>query len=294
MSPLHAVSALCALGHTTTTAALRTLGSSAGAVRRAVEEGSVVRVRRGVYACAHLDAPLRSAAASSGLLACVSVLRERGVWVGFDRRTHLTVPPGRTGVTVTPDTRLHWRVPLHGLDPPLRVSRREALWQAMRCLPEEHAIAALESAVRERFLPEEQVVELADGTPRRLLHGVRLLDLRSQSGNETITRLRLLRAGHHVVSQPWLPGVGHGDLLVDDVVGLDIDSRKWHGEDRFEIDRERDLRSEELGRRALRLAPSHIHRTWPHTLAVIKRVVRDALRERGARAGRPLRERDGR
>jgi very-short-patch-repair endonuclease len=83
-----------------------------------------------------------------------------------------------------------------------------------------------------------------------------------------------------VVAQGYVPGLGHQDLVVDDCVGLEIDSREWHGEEQARADGDRDLRSEGLGRHVLRIRPHHVHETWPRTLAVIDRVVADALRLR--------------
>ncbi|WP_167136976.1 hypothetical protein [Diaminobutyricimonas sp. TR449] len=158
----------------------------------------------------------------------------------------------------------------------------------MHCLDDENAIAAMESAVHEGFLTPADVMRLATLAPRRLGDGIRRLEFASGSGNETIVRLRLQRAGFRVESQAHVPGMGHEDLLVEGCVGLDVDGRQWHGEDRFAIDRDRDIHVEGLGRRALRIRTAHITDTWPHTLAVIERVVADARREQRRRQGRVL------
>ena len=156
----------------------------------------------------------------------------------------------------------------------------DALWVAMRCLDEENAIAAMESAIRKGFLPETQVRRLGVLAPRRLQAGIRLLVSNSGSGNETIVRLRLRRAGYTVIAQGHVPGLGHQDLVIEDSVGLEIDSREWHGDEQGATDADRDLHAEGLGRHVLRIRPHHVHQSWPHTLAVIDRVVADALRLR--------------
>jgi hypothetical protein len=99
-------------------------------------------------------------------------------------------------------------------------------------------------------------------------------------------RRRLERIGYTVTVQPFVPGMGHGDLLIEDCVGLDVDGREWHGEDRYEIDHARDLHAEGLGRHVLRLSTRQIHVTWDTTLATIERVVSDAIRDRDRRRGR--------
>lgn len=261
-------------------------GATRRDLARSVAAGSVVRLRKGVYGCAHLDESVREAGRLGGAVTCVSVLRLSRVWAGHDDRLHVVVPPTSSPPVASDETRYHWTSSRYGFASPAMVSPAEALWQGIHCLPEEDAIAALESAIHEGFLSVDEVMRVAGAAPARLADGIRRLVTNSGSGNETIVRLRLQRAGFHVESQPFVPGMGHEDLLVEDCVGVDVDGRRWHGEDRFAIDRDRDIHVEGLGRRALRLRPAHVHVTWSHTLAVIERVVADAKRERRRRIGR--------
>lgn len=171
---------------------------------------------------------------------------------------------------------------------PWIVTPLQALWQAMHCLDEEDAIAAMESAIHEGVLGTDEVMLLTIHAPRRLADGIGRLVPDSGSGNETIVRLRLQRAGYSVVSQGVVPGMGHQDLVVEDCVGIEVDSREWHGPEQFAPDRDRSLLAEGLGRRTLRLRPSHIHDSWDRTLAVIDRAVTDAMAVRGHRRERRL------
>ena len=182
--------------------------------------------------------------------------------------------------------RLHWEAARFDLPGAGSVGIRDALWQAIRCLDTENAIAALESAGHEGLVPQVDIQWMLRHGPRRLRRAVATLDFASGSGNETIVRLRLASAGYRVESQGHVPGMGHQDLVVEDCVGIDVDGRKWHGEDRFAIDRDRDIHSEGLGRQALRLRTAHIFETRPHTLAVIDRAVADALALRQRRETR--------
>lgn len=272
---------LCTLGHVATARELT------GWLRTAVRDGRAIRLRRGVYACPHLDGDIAAAARVGGALSCVSVLRAAGVWAGHSRRLHVQVPP--TASCVRPGgARIHWEHPRFAMESPWRTGRLQALWQAMRCLDEENAIAAMESAVHEGFLPLDEVRRLGRLGPRRLQDGIRRLVPNSGSGNETIVRLRLERAGYRVEAQAPVPGMGHEDLLVEGCVGIDVDGRRWHGEDRFAIDRDRDLHVEGLGRHVLRLHTGHIFDTWPHTLTVIERVVADSRRNERRRVVIPF------
>lgn len=168
---------------------------------------------------------------------------------------------------------------------PWEVGRRQALWQAIRCLDEENAIAAMESAIHTNYLRENDVRHLGALAPRRLRPLIAQLINNSGSGNETIARLRLLKAGFRVEPQGRLPGVGRQDLVIDNRIGLEVDSKEWHGEHVRALDIERDLLSLGFGRPVLRILPHHIHESWPLTLTVIERMVRDA-RERDRNRGR--------
>jgi hypothetical protein len=80
--------------------------------------------------------------------------------------------------------------------------------------------------------------------------------------------------------------MGHEDLVVEDCVGLEVDSRTWHDtEDSYVLDRDRDLHVVGLGRVVIRLRPTYITDSWPQTLSVIDRTVADALRGRRRHTG---------
>jgi very-short-patch-repair endonuclease len=164
-----------------------------------------------------------------------------------------------------------------------QASRLQTLWQAIRCLDEENAIAALESAVHLRFLSRLEIAYLCTRAPARLQDGIGRMVDNSGSGLETVARLRLERAGHRVEAQAGVPGLGYQDLLVDGCVALEIDGAEWHGEQQFETDRERDLHAARLGRRTIRLTSRQVLSTWPETLTGIERAVADSrnVRSRG-------------
>src|SRR5690606_19353171 len=101
---------LCRNGHIATTVSLRTRGVTRRALARAVDRGELLRLRVGLYACAHLDEQQLTAAGSGGLIDCTSTLaRQPDVWTGpDDSRLHVRLPPhghlrGLDGSVV------HWR-----------------------------------------------------------------------------------------------------------------------------------------------------------------------------------------
>jgi very-short-patch-repair endonuclease len=173
---------------------------------------------------------------------------------------------------------LHWEVPQFEMSTPWIAGRKQAMWQAIRCLDEENAIAALESALHNRFLSAADVADVCARAPVRLADGISQMVSDSGSGLETIARLRLTRAGFRVNTQARVPGLGHQDLLVNDRIALEIDGEAWHGADRFESDRERDLHAARLGRRTIRLTSHHVLDRWPDALTAIERALADDIR----------------
>lgn len=285
-------SALCQLGHVASFRQLAERGITRRQLATLLQRGEILRPLRGTYACAHLDALTMQAARVGGAVACVSVLRDAGVWAGHETRPHFLLPPTASRIPsgdLRAPPHYHWEQPRFGMETRWRVSRMQALWQAMYCLDAEHAIAAMESAIHEGFLTENEVDRLALFAPRRLMADIHHLVPNSGSGNETVVRLRLVRAGHQAEPQGAVPGVGHQDLLVDKCLGLEIDSHAWHdGDEQRAIDYDRDLRAAGLGRVTLRIRPAHIYSSWPTTLAVIERAAIDAARGLENRRGRIL------
>lgn len=290
-----AATIICALGHAATTDELLQRGIRPSQLRTAVQSGVVVRAARGAYLCVHADGDQRDAAASHAQIGCLSALRRANVWAGMDRSLHLQLPPhaagsrpvrGPSGRTI----QYHWAHPRFPgeAERSWLVSPMEAVWQAIRCLDEEHAIACLESAVHERFLTVDQVLELCRQAPARLHRGIREMEFTSGSGMETVVRRRLRHAGYRVVAQVRVAGIGDEDLVVEDCVALETDGEKWHGPDRFHADHIRDLKTEGLGRRSIRLTHHQVFNEWETTFAAIARVVADAQRVRSGRFGRVI------
>ena len=290
-----AATLICTLGHAATTDELLRLGVTPAQLRTAIARGAIGRAARGVYICAHADRDQRDAAAAHARISCLSALRRANVWAGIDRSLHLQLPANASTRRPTRDRggqpiRYHWAHPRFpgAAERSWLVSPMEAVWQAIRCLDEEHAIACLESAVHEGFLTIDQVRELCGRAPARLADGIRELEFTAGSGMETIVRRRLRHAGYSVAAQVSVAGIGDEDLVVEDCAAIETDGEKWHGPNRFHADRARDLKTEALGRRSIRLTQHQVLYEWETTLAAIERVVTDAQRERSRRFGRIL------
>lgn len=237
--------------------------------------------RRGTFACAHLEQPERLAVACGARLDCVSVLREEGIWTGHHRGLHLRAKRGDRHVPArVREKGLRPRVHWDGIRFPgrsrARVTVREALFCAMRCLPPDDLIAAIESAVHLRKISRAQALAVIRAAPRRLKSALAELDteFRAQSGYETKVRLWLRRAGHVVTPQFYVEGVGHLDNLVDGVLAVETDGAQH--KETLEADHRRDLGTEARGIRVLRIDPGLVDRNWDQVLEVIERMIREA------------------
>ena len=314
---------LCELGHVASTRDLLRRGLSRHQVERLAARPDVVKVRRGVLACAHLGTLEGFAAGCGAQIDCVSILREKGIWAGEERRSHLRLPPGghlppsdesevsvsdiqgQFGPRVGADDRIR-RLTVGGTvrlsrqpdatrtyyDPdghevvwhwarlsertPLRVTTASALAQAMACLPPDDLVAALESALHLRAISRRTFEQFITDAPRRLRAVLAEAEPGAQSGAETHVRLRFRRAGYRVRPQVFVPGVGHVDNLIEDVVALDTDGRAFHAET-FDEDRRRDLGTEWIGLRALRIPATYVFTEWDLVSETVARMVRDGL-----------------
>ncbi|SMQ60671.1 hypothetical protein SAMN06295943_0503 [Agreia sp. VKM Ac-1783] len=273
-------------------------------------------VRRGIYASAEADLDQRRAVRLGGKVACLSALRRHRIWAGTDTRLHVCVrrsahdlhidEAARVGAPATiqrSDTnfiadrgapRVHWqRSELRELESPSYqgdwlMPPLISLRQAVVCQNEEHAIASIDSALRTRFVTEAQIDRLFTQLPARLRHLRAEIDATADSGNETVVRVRLRRAGFVVETQFPIPGTSKFDLLIDGVVTLDVDSKRWHGDDgQISWDFDKTLCSFAAGLPSLRILPRHIYESWPRTLAIISRTVFEAKELRDFRRMRP-------
>jgi hypothetical protein len=268
-------------------------------------DGVLESLRRGMYALPEADVDQRRAVMAGGRVGCVSALRRVGVWGGLDPFLHIHVPASASRLHLdevvslgrSPEIRrtdksfwaepgrpvVHWQRGHPGADRPARswasdwlVDPLSALRQAVLCLDDEHAIAAIDSALRKEIIHEHDLDSLFNSLPRRLQRLKTELDADADSGPESIVRVRMRRAGFVVEPQVPVPGSSRLDLLINGVVGLDIDSRAWHtGEEQVSWDYGKTLQSFAFGRPTLRILPHHVFEYWSSTLAAIARTVSD-------------------
>lgn len=151
----------------------------------------------------------------------------------------------------------------------------DALIDAVQCQPEEYAVVVIDSALNRGLVTLRQLEAAFERLPRRYTRALGRADGRSQSGTETLVRLRLRALGIRVSLQVRVSGVGYVDLIVGDRFVLECDSRRFHtGDERYHGDRLRDRELIKLGYLPMRLTYEMIMFDWPETLETILSRVR--------------------
>jgi len=220
--------ALAALGGVAGTHSLLAAGVSRRSLGSGVAVGSAQRIARGVYAHPQADPVLIHAGRHHAVLGCVSAASAAGLWVvNQPDRTHLAATHGRP----VPGCIVHRsRIPLTPLD---------VVCQAMRCLAPLEGLTIAESAVKKGLIQLPALRERFPAVREKRLREL-VARIRPQSGFviETMARYLLEEAGHTVELQVRIPAMGHLDLLVDGLLGIETDgfahhsSREAYREDR--------------------------------------------------------------
>ncbi len=260
---------------------LASLGMAESQVRRAVRAGDLIRLRSGWFARPDADPFVASAVRKGGVLGCVSALKRHGVWIA----------PGYDAVHVRAGKSLRGSLPrsCRPSGPPRPASTAVdpidvALSCAARCMTAEHWIAACDSAV------EAGLVERADLTGVLNAGGRTLLakcDENSQSGTESIVRVRLRALRFGVVVQPKISGVGKVDLRVGKLL-IECDSKTHHTSlANYQNDRRRDRCALVRRYMTMRVTYDDVLYGWDDVLADVQTITRaDRHRIRGKH--RPL------
>ena len=210
--------ALAAMGGVAGASSLTQAGVSRRTIEAAVYEGTVRRVARGVYAVPDADPLLIHAGRHHAVPGCVTAAVAAGLWVIKNpEEPHLAARHGRpvSGCVVHRS-----QIPLTAPD---------MVCQALRCLPPLEGLTIAESAVKKGLV---QLPELRERFPAAREKSVRELvaRIRPQSASiiETMARYLLEEAGLTVELQVNIPGMGHLDLLVDGLLGVEADGYAHH------------------------------------------------------------------
>ena len=233
---------LAAAGGVQRIAELRRLGHSRRAIEAALASGAVQRPRSRWLSDASSDPAAVRAVQLGGRLGAASALISHGIWV--DRAVGLIVAcapnAARLPVPAAGERRIWVAERFADRRPhPSRVSLLDALLQHAHDVPIASLVASIDSALAAGRLRPDDVVALAAQLPSRSRRLPELVDARSGSGVESHMRLLLREGGLRVRTQASIPGVGRVDLLVDEWLIVELDSRRHHD---TTSDQERDRR----------------------------------------------------
>ena len=224
------IAALAALGGVASTSSLQQAGVSRRSIEAGVRAAAVQRVARGVYALPNSDPMLVHAGRHHAVPGCVTAASAAGLWVvRTPGKPHLAARHGRpiSGCVVH-----------RGAVPPTHL---DVVCQALRCLPPLEGLAIAESAVKKGLVQLPALRERFPAVREQAI--VRLVArIRPQSGSiiETMARYLLEEAGLNVELQVQIPGMGHLDLLVDGLLGIEADGYAHHASrDAYREDRRR-------------------------------------------------------
>lgn len=250
-------------------------GYAVAALRTAVVQGGVRRIRRYWLATIEAPPPLVTAASASGLLACVSAARHRGWWIpdaaSVDLRTHIAVKPHAE--SPADDVAVHWNRPLV---PPARFDLIESVEDALQhiadCAPPEAAAVIWESAAKIEGLAADYLRNVRWTSPRARELAEQITGL-ADSGLESIFVRRIRRSGVPVRQQVMIAG-HRVDVLIGERLVVQIDGFAFHS---TAADRRRDLvHDAELAARGftvLRFGYSQVIRDWPSVARAIDRAI---------------------
>jgi len=256
-------------------------GWSRARVDRAVATGTLVRLRRGIYADADTCTPRRTAAQHGGALACVTAARHLGLWV--------LTPSGDQHVGLTHDGHglahaacacvEHWdqdRTDRFATPGVIRILR-----QILLCRGVEEFFVAVESALHLRAIAATDIPRLASGLSADARRALQFARDDAESGLESLLRWRLRHLHLDVRTQVSVYSVGRVDLLVGDALIIEVDGVENHGgADHRHKDLRRDARAAAWGFVTLRFDYALVVHDWPTVEAAILGLLTRGLHRR--------------
>lgn len=261
-----------------TSAQLVAAGVTVHAVRRAVDTGDILRLRRGFYAVP--DAPASGVAAvrASARLAGLSAAASFGLWGGWSTPLHLCVQEnasrvrGRSslaqrGIRIIDGQAavLHWNDDRHDTKWCWRVSALRSIRQVLRWHDPETALAVIDTALTQKLLATADLDSLLTGPTRVRPADILLCRAGVQSGVESLARQRLERLGLSLRLQAEVPGVGHVDIGIrGTMVYVEVDGYEFHkSQVQFDEDRRRDAEARKRGFTPMRFSAVQVRDEWP-------------------------------
>lgn len=258
-----AIEALRRLGGVARTSSLLSSGATEGSIRAAVHGGQLRRIRKGWICEADAPPAVIEAVRLGGRLACISAARHLGLWTpDTDGPIHVALPT-HTGHRHGHGRNVHWQSSTwREHDSPVE-SIPALIRQVLLCCDREVAITIVDSALNSRRVTVSALRRIVRGLPPRFGSVLSQIDGKSESGLESLCRVRLSRLGLRIRSQVTIGGVGRVDLVIGDRLVIEADGREHHDKpDAFRKDRERDLALARLGYVVIRLTYQQIVDEW--------------------------------
>ncbi|TFC28709.1 hypothetical protein E3O25_05765 [Cryobacterium sp. TMT1-3] len=236
------------------TGELRAAGATWRSLKAAVDNGFLVRCRRGHYALPSTNRHILEAVRVGGRLGCISAAADMGVFALDSSSTHVHLDPNASRLRAPQDRfqrltvanrngiELHWDQLLASEDgTEYSIGLTDSLIQIFRCQQPRFALASLDNALHLRLLPSEAVVLIFAALPEDLQYLRAWVDARSESGQETVLRFIVHLAGFQFEIQVSISGVGRVDMVIEGCLVVEADSRQFHdGWDAHLRDRTRD------------------------------------------------------
>ena len=243
-------------------------------IKVAVENGSLIKLRRGWYASPHGPTNVMEAVTHGLRLTCVSAAKFHGLWTPLHHGLHVFWAHGRPegfpqsmiahprpNLRAWPDER-----PIAPLD--------LALLHAGRCLPVPEAAVLFESAVNQGKIPVGDALEIIDGLPNHQREQLSRINPLAQSGTETLVRWFLESRGVQVRAQALIEGVGYVDMLIGESLVIECDSVAHHaGTEQYYGDRRRDAELIRQGYLPIRLTWEDVCVNWEATKERLKAIL---------------------
>lgn len=148
-----------------------------------------------------------------------------------------------------------------------------AVASAANCLDAEGLVVILDSMLNKRVIDMPDARAIVAASRFAHLDLAERCDAKSESGTETLIRLRLRACKIGLRSQVGIQGVGRVDFLVGDRLIIEADSREHHAS-KYQSDRTRDRTAIGLGFLVIRLTYEDVVYRWDMVLADILAVVR--------------------
>ncbi|WP_426181651.1 DUF559 domain-containing protein [Microbacterium sp. TWP3-1-2b2] len=248
---------------------LQSLGFTRRMLSTEVENGHIVRVRPGVFALPSTVAEVVEAAAHGGALTCASALRLHGIWtLNDDPEVHVWLGgTGRVHHVSGCSCVGHYFAGTMQLGlAPLEI----VLAHVYHCHGDEAFFAALESGLRQRKIASAARNRIRSRIPTSARWLVDFARPDSDSGLESLLRLRLHLLGIRLECQVTILAVGIVDFVVGDRLILETDGRENHdGISHRHKDLRRDAAASRLGYETLRFDYALVIHDWPTVEAAI-------------------------